>query len=296
MVSPCGYCSGKLVRTTLYLGLFVLLGLGQAAAVPPPQPLEIRLDMASGVVLGQVARVEKTEEPEGKPRTRTTLSVEETLKGKPLKTVGSTAYGYERLSAGDRGIWLIDAAGQLVWPHGHLPETQKAVVQRILKALADRKWSGEVNGIQAWAGVLSPPEDPDGFTLLFVVRNSSKGDVFLPRANCRADILTAGVKLDDRTEFSFPLKSGEPCKAIHCDRLPPGQLHYVASHYVHTKGDRRFPPAAKYQVTLTYQNAGDGVLLVAVGMQAPPVDAWKGELSAPPIELALRTPAEPPPR
>ncbi|MBM4043209.1 MAG: hypothetical protein FJ290_32375 [Planctomycetes bacterium] len=288
--------AGGSIRTILAWAPFVLLGLGQAAAVPPPQPLEVRLDLASGVVLGQVARVEKIEEPDGRQRTRTTLSVEETLKGEPLKSVESTAYGYERLTVGGRGIWLIDAAGQLVWPHGHLPEAQKAEVQRILKILAERKWSGEVNGIQAWAGVLSPPEDPDGFSLLFVVRNCSKGDVFLPRANCRGDILTASVKRDDGKEFTFPLKSGEPCNVLHCDRLPAGQLHYVASHYVHTKGDRRFPPDAKYQVTLTYRNTRDGELLVAVGMQAPPVDAWKGELSAPPFELALRASAEPPPR
>jgi hypothetical protein len=247
-------------------------------------------------VLGQVIRVEEMESPDGRRRTRTTLSVKETLKGVPLKTIESARYVYDRLTVGDSGIWLIDAAGQMIWPHGYLREAQKAEVQRILKLLAERRWSGELHGIQAWAGVLTPPETPDGFTLLFVVRNCSKGDIFLPRANCRADILTASVKRDDGKEFTFPLKSGEPCRTIHCDRLPPGQLNYLASGYIHTKGDKRFPPAARYQVTLTYRNTRDGELLVAVGMQGPPVDAWRGELSAPPIELTLRTPAENPPR
>ncbi len=252
--------------------------------------------MATGVVLGQVVRVEKVRLADGKERTRTTLSVKEMLKGVPLKTIESTAYGYDWLMVGQTGIWLIGAAGQMIWPHGYLREDQKAEVQRILKFLAERKWSEEVHGIQAWAGVLTPREEPDSFTLLFVVRNCTKGDIFLPRANCRADILTASVKRDDGKDFTFPLKDGEPCNVIHCDRLPPGQLNYVASHYVFTKRDKRFPPGSKCQVTLTYRNALDGELLVAVGRQGPPVDAWKGELSAPQIELALPTRAENPPR
>ena len=278
-------CFGTLTRTALPCGLFVLLGFGQAAAVPPPRPLEIRLDMASGVVVGQVVRVERIVSPDGAHRTRATLSVKETLKGAPAKTIESAAY-YEGLTAGDSGIWLIGADGQIIWPHGHLPEEQKAEVQRILKILADRKWSGELRGIKAWAAVLTPPPNPNSFVLLFVVKNCSTGDIFLPRPNCRADILTARAKRDDGKEFTFPLKDGEPCKTIHCDRLPAGQLDYLACYW---KENTKLLPG-KYQVTLTYRNACDGELLTAVGMQAPPVDAWKGELRAPPIELVVPAP------
>ena len=281
-------CADRLSRALPAIvssGLFVLLGTGHASAVPPPRPLEIRLDMARAVVVAKVIRVVKTDSADGSQGTRTTLSVSETLKGAAAKTIESRT-AHSPHAVGDSGIWLIDADGQMIWPHGFLPEAQKPEVKRILKILAERKWSGELHGIKAWAGVVTPSKTRDGFTLLFVVKNCSGGDVFLPRANCRSDILTATIRRKDGKRFGFPLKSGPPCKTIHCDRLLTGQLDYLTSHYVHTKGKKEWLPG-KYEVTVTYRNSRNGELLTAVGIPAPRVEAWKGELSARPFELVV---------
>ena len=288
MSKRCGDRFSKALPAIVSSGLFVLLGAGHATAVPIPRPLEIRLDMARAVVVAKVIRVVKTDSADGTRWIRTTLSVKETLKGDATRTMESRT-AHSPCTVGDSGIWLIGADGQMIWPHGFLPEAQKPEVQRILKVLAERKWSGELHGIKAWAGVLTARETPDGFTLLFVVKNCSGGDIFLPRANCRADILTAKVKRKDQKEFAFPLKNGPPCDTIHCDRLPAGQHDYLASYYVHTKGKKEWL-SGKYEVTVTYRNKRNGELLTAVGMPAPRVEAWKGELSAPPFELVVPSP------
>ena len=135
----------------------MLLGAGQALAAPPPRPLEVRLDLASAVVSGEVTRVEEKESEDGTLWVRTTVAVKETLKGAVVKSVESrlgyrgTRRGrmYANYAVDDSGIWLTGEDGRIVFPYGHLEEAQKANVQRILKMLSERKWSDEVNGLKA---------------------------------------------------------------------------------------------------------------------------------------------------
>ena len=170
-----------------------MLGAGQAGAVPIPGPLEVRLDRAKAVVLGEVIRVKNTDSDDGTRWTRTTLSVKEVLKGDATDTIQSRS-GYSESghlglhTVGNSGIWLIGADGRIVYPHGHLQEAQKPDVQRILKMLARRKWSGQVNGLKAWATVIDR-RFAGRPGLLFAVMNCSKGEIFVPRPNCRPGIL-----------------------------------------------------------------------------------------------------------
>ena len=293
MTECCGHRFGKVLHTTLASGLFVLLGAGQAGAVPTPGPLEVRLDGAKAVVLGEVIRVENTDSADGTHWTRTTLSVKEVLKGDAAETIESrsrsTESGHLGLhTVGNSGIWLIGADGRIAYPHGHLREAQKPDVQRILKMLAERKWSGEVNGLKAWATVIDR-QFAGRPGILFAVMNCSKGEIFVPRPNCRPGILTASVKSADAKDVVFDLRRGEPCKALHCDRLPAGEITYLISGYSYIDPNSKLP-AGKYHVVLTYRNAHEGVLLRPVGVKGEPVHAWKGELPAPPIEMVLTGP------
>lgn len=266
-------------------GMSVLLGVGRAAEVPTPEPLEIRLDYAAAVVLGRITKVEKIESPGAVHQERVTLAVKEMLKGAPAATIETTGYSHVGYRVGDSGIWLVDSEGHLVWPHGHLEEGQKPEVQRIVKMLAERAWSAEVHGVRGWAVALSSA-DLGSREILFAVQNRTKHDVFLPHPNCRADILTIAVKSADGKEFTFPLKDGTPCPVIHCDKLTAGQTDYLADYHIYGKWSAELP-SGKYQVTLAYRNSRDGVLLTAVGMPDPPVDAWKGELVTPPFEIVV---------
>ena len=290
MSECCGHRVGKVLHATLAWGLFVLLGAGQAGAVPTPGPLEVRLDRAKAVVLGEVIRVKNTDSADGTRWTRTTLSVKEVLKGDAADTIESrsrsTESGHLGLdTVGNSGIWLIGADGRIAYPHGHLQEAQKPDVQRILKMLAGRKWSGETNGLKAWATVIDR-RFAGRPGLLFAVMNCSRGEIFVPRPNCRPGILTASVTSAGGKDVVFDLRRGEPCKALHCDRLPAGEITYLISGYSYIDPNGKLP-AGKYHVVLTYRNADEGVRLRPVGVKGEPVDAWKGKLRAPPIEIVL---------
>ena len=271
----------------------MLLGAGQGAAVPIPGPLEVRLDRAKAVVLGEVIRVENTDSADGTRWTRTTLSIKEVLKGDATDTIESrgryTESGHLGLhTVGNSGIWLIGADGRIAYPHGHLREAQKPDVQRILKMLAERKWSGGINGLKAWATAIDR-QFAGRPGILFAVMNCSKGEIFVASPNCRPGILTARVKGADGKDSVFDLRRGEPCKVLHCDRLPAGEIKYLISGCSYIDPNRKLR-AGKYQVVLTYRNAHEGVLLRPVGVKCEPVDAWKGELRAPPIEMVLTGP------
>lgn len=273
----------------------MVLGAGQAGAVPPPGPLEVRLDRAQAVVLGEVVRVETTVSADGTRWTRTTLSVEEMLKGDAADKVETRSLHGESVELGlDRvgssGIWLIGADGRAAYPHGRLRGAQKPVVRRMLTMLAERKWSGEVHGLKAWAAVTGHPAAGRA-GMLFAVTNCSGGELFVPRPNCRPGILTARVKSADGKEAVYDLRQGEPCKVLHCNRLAPGEIRYLIAgySYIDPKGEL---PAGRYRIVLTYRNAQDGVRLRPVGVKGEPVDAWKGELTAPPAEMVLASPRD----
>ena len=81
---PDGWVLSRVLHTAAIGGLLLLLGAGQAGAVPPPGPLEVRLDRAKAVALGEVVRAEDSISTDGRRWTRTTLSVKEMLKGEPV--------------------------------------------------------------------------------------------------------------------------------------------------------------------------------------------------------------------
>ena len=49
----------------------------------------------------------------------------------------------------------------------------------MLKALAERRWSKPVNGLQAWSAVAHPGYHPNAVNI-FAVRNTSKSDIYFP--------------------------------------------------------------------------------------------------------------------
>lgn len=290
------------------LGLFVLAGANPIVAGPAPV-LEVDLEAAEHVFVGQIVSIEDVQENNAQPaghvhQGRATITVKEVLKGKQAKSVEVFVatriepYSFPGPAAiahicrvGDVGIWLIDRKN-LPQPQ-MLPEGQKTGVVRILDALNTKKWSKPVNGLRAWAVVVN--QDLGG--IIVAVNNASKGDVCVPllssgKVATAADEVFCTVKAtgQDGKTIEFGLDGGcSRDKVMMCQKLSPGETTYLHLDYRFRLGWRQTLTPGKYSVTITVKNEReDGKLLSSPSEQIKP---WKGELKMFPVEFVL-TPNE----
>ena len=287
----------------IILAIFVALtGTYRAYAGAVPMPLEARLDMAKDVVVGELIKIEETDAQPvggGVHWGRATIAVKETLKGISTKTVQclvvsrvdpiyrGAAQGWRTFRVGDSGIWLIGLYESYGLNSEELiSENLKADIQRILKMLADRKWSEPVNGLQAWSVVVHPDYHPNP-VIIFAVRNTSKSDIFFPHETTPS-FVTVAANIQDGKATNMILYRGEQRERVFCNKLSAGETRYVhpGSSFIDLSWPEQRLPAGKYFVVVGCKNTQEGEAAGAPG-QTVPVTAWKGRLEALPVELVL---------
>ncbi len=300
------------------LGGFVFFAATCRADVDEgPPPIEVRLETAKWVVVGQVTKIDASKVQQNDPGVRwglATVAVKEVLKGSAVKSIdfpvptaftppdygGTLQLFTHEVLVGQSGIWV---QGQ---PAFFLFEGQRPDVRRILQALKEKKWSEPVHGLRAWALVIYPYDPnlaahgagmPARFPtvhpglpgIIFAVKNVSDADIYLPLVEYRHDaaaapgFFTATVKGAGGKTLEFSLDAAHPrSKRIPCAKLSPGETTYV--HPGQWRRDKLSP--GKYSAVVTYKNdRADGE--VRDGSSPPPVTAWTGELKAPPVEFTL---------
>ena len=287
------------MRRTIPTILIAFAGAYQAYAGPVPMPLEVHLDMAKDVAVGEITEIMESSFQPGNAAHwgYATVAVKETLKGVPAKIAKflvvvkvDPGYGGSAIlhphEVGDSGIWLIRSDGVNDDSHGLLPENRKTEVQQILTALAERRWSDPVNGLQAWAAVVHPDYHPNP-VIVFAVRNTSKADIFLPHESTPGFVTLTATSQDGKAT-RVTLRSGRQPERVFCNKLSSGEIRYLHPNYSFIDlswPERRLPPG-KYSIVVACKNTQEGEAAEAPG-QTVQVAAWKGQLEAPPIEIVL---------
>jgi hypothetical protein len=294
-----GMNKNTILRIVLW-GFVALAIYDGAGAGPLLPPIEVDLDLAKHIVIGQITAIEEIDvkpgDGEGVRWGRATVAVKEVLKGAPAQTVnfrvasGLKNYGGSSpphlRRVGDSGIWLIGSHGAVMWDFGLLPEDRKTDVMEILKKLEERIWSEPVNGLRAWATVVYPDyyRNP---VIIFAVKNVSDADIFLPVA-FEAGFVNVIVTSQDGKISEYKLGSvANESKSVFCCKLSAGEITYLHPNvsFIDLKWRQNLPPG-KYTVVVLCKNEKEGEIadkpISRVG-----VAAWKGELKAPSVQLVL---------
>ena len=292
--------------------LWVITIAGLALVARPHQadggfwalPLEAELDLAEAIVVGRLVKTEPLRKQHGGSMvvSKGTISVRETLKGKPAKERSVTIVtrldrdvGMEMQSPprtygiGTDGIWAI-VGGRPSHGYGVLAGRRLGEVKAIVKRLSERKWSRKANGLRCWAGVVDVGRrhrrGRSRVGLIFAVRSVSERTIYLPRSPY-ANVVT--IVAEDEAGKKHALSGigdridGEP--PLVCRPLRSGETRYMhpdGEDYGYIVVHDTLPPG-KYKATASLRNGLDGAL-PATGKA---VDAWKGTLLAPPVTLVL---------
>ena len=277
--------------------LFIFAGGTRVLAGPPPMPLDVHLDFAEHVVVGELTQMQETDvSNEWVHYSRATVAVRETLKGQPTKTLSfrvaswvSRNYGGSSplrvYKKGDSGIWVIKPGDGISRAYGLLAKDRRSDVQRILKSLEGRKWSNQVGGLKAWSGVVQYGyyRNP---VIIFAVKNVSNADIYYP-VELEPGVVTATAESSDKTVFEYPIVKRPHRKDVFCRKISPGKTVYLHPEYSFIDLARRSElPPGEYKVIVAYQNARNGETASEPGRRVP-VEAWKGKLEAPAVKLLL---------
>jgi len=291
----------KVFAVCLFVSL-VFAGGGRVFAGPLPMPLEVHLDLATHVVMGEVTQMQESDVQRGSGVRwgSATVTVRETLKGQAAKTLtflvaswvdpnygGSSPVRVRK--KGDSGIWLIKPGGTVSRTCGLLAENRRDDVQRILKSLEEREWSAQTNGLKAWAGVVQPRYGHHNPVIIFAVKNSSDADIHYPVAS-QPGVVAAVAESPDKMAFKYPAAQRLHSKTVFCRKISPGETVYLHPDYsfIDLAWRLKLLPG-NYRVSVTYQNDSDGEAAASPGRRER-VEAWKGRIEAPTVELVLPLP------
>ena len=289
-------CAAALVAIATLLFTIV----DNAVAGPAPMPVEVHLDLASHVVVGQITGLEqiKGKDISGDRWAIATIHVQKTLKGSnsnslSVKLITDVNSGPWRplilrpFKTGDSGIWVVAPDNTVSsWPSGLLPEQRTSEVVEILDRLEKRKWSVEVGGLKAWAGAVTNDHSRTP-VIIFAIKNCSNSEIFIPTETERGVISATAVKEDGQT-FKYVREVGDANEHVFCRRLGTGDVAYLHPRYtcINLASELKLSPAT-YQVVINYENSADGVTSAWLGEPRTPVQAWKGKLSTPALELLV---------
>ncbi len=280
------------------LALFLFGACAQVFGGTTPMPLEAHLDLAQHVVVGELTQMQETDEERGDGVRcgRATVTVRETLKGPPEKTISFgvirwVAPDYGGASSprvhkiGDSGIWLVKPDRFVSHTCGLLPESRRNDVQRILKSLAQRKLSEEVNGLKAWASVVRPHYGHTNPVIIFAVKNCSEKDVWCPVASAYG-VVTVTATREDSQVFQYVLGKGRK-RPVYCRKMSPGETAYMhpSWSFIDLARQQKLGPG-KYTVVVSYENDREGEASAGPGKRQA-VHAWRGKLDAPSVQLVL---------
>jgi len=228
--------------------------------------------------------------------------------------------GAERLRAevlhvrevGQSGIWIIRGGDDVSSRSAvFVRAAQEPDVRRILQALKEPKWSEPAGGLRAWAlavgqfkswapraGVRSTRSDCSDDDLpgvIFAVNNVSKEDIYLPlpqygraKPDATPGFFAATATSKTGKQFAVLLDVEHPqAKPLACLKLSPGEttyLHPDCSRFGVDWREKLTP--GTYSLVVTYKNdRTDGE--VPDRSFPPPVTAWTGQLTTPPLEFVL---------
>lgn len=296
------------IRRPILFGMILLIGVRSVIAGPVPMPAEAHLDLAKSVVVGQITQITPLDVQiaQGVHYGRATIVVKEMLKGSSdttIKAIVATSYGPEfnqgaanepehPHKVGDSGIWLLSPIAEGLFAgtaEDFFPEQRKADIQRMLKELAQRKWSEPVNGLRASAMVV-PLEDSANCVIIFAVNNATNKDLYIP-VEWSPGLVQVSAKNEQGNVFNFVLRLPDAADSgkLYCSKLSPGQIAYLHPDYSYIDLARRQNLApGKYSVVVSCKNertAGE-----ASGIRpgaSVPITAWKGECSAPAVDLSI---------
>jgi len=293
-----------LLCRVLLLGGLLLIIAHNAVAGPLPMPLEAQLDIVKKVFIGKITQVEKSDFQRGNGIQwgRAKVEVEETLKGVPTESaefyvaIGFDDPNYSNKAAsppkiygvGMSGIWLIGADDVVSHSFGLLTEDRKSDVKRILKNLAERKWSEPVNGLRAWAVVVQP-DYHDKPVIIFAVQNVSDSNIFIPSA-LESGFIKATAINDKGEKYSYVLVVSETESiTVFCSKLSAGQIVYLHPLYsfIDLVWRQKLSPG-KYSVIIECSNTREGRTKNTSTLREQ-ISAWKGKLQAEPVELIVKS-------
>jgi hypothetical protein len=285
--------------TLVSIATFAITAIGHTIAGPVPMPVETDLDFASYVVVGRITRLDetKTNAYDRDTWAIATIDVRRTLKGANTNRLSAklmTKVDHPEFrplilrpfKSGDSGIWVVARDNTVSsWSNGLLPEQRTNEVIQTLDRLEKRQWSVEVGGLKAWATTVTN----DSFrrpVIIFAIKNCSHSEIFYPSATGRGVISAVAVREDGQT-FKYVCEVSGASEHVYCGRLGPGAVAYLHPRYtcIDLASELKLSPAT-YQVVINYENSADGEVSTLTGPRTP-VQAWKGKLSTPPLELLV---------
>ena len=266
-----------------------------------PMPVEAEVDLAKYVVLEDITQIKEldTDKDKAVHWGIATVNVVEALKGTPTKTLDfrvpmSVSPKYQGAAVihtykvGDFGYWLIDAGDIVEGAYGLLKEDAKPDVREILKTLKARTWSAPVEGLKAWAAAVEPNYHTIP-AIIFAINNTSREDLYVP-TELNKGCIVAEVMNERGEKTSYPLLRGEQSKVVFCRKLNPGDTMYMHPAYtcIDLYNYTRLSPG-RYTVVITYKNdRQEGETKSGKPTEMMPVKAWKGEVSAPPVDIIIK--------
>ncbi|MCG2659501.1 MAG: hypothetical protein L6437_04550, partial [Kiritimatiellae bacterium] len=273
--------SGIALPLFVSLMLFLCAETFGAGWLQPP-PMEVELDQAEYVVVGQITSIKAPAfDPAGGLQCGTaTIAVTKMLKGlekKQIETlvvvgVGSNYVGFgdpDIRRIGDSGVWIL---GNDLSIFGTFVASELKVEQA-LDFLAKRTWTAQTNGLEARAGVFYTQYELNPRPwLLFAIRNVSDHDISDQFGTVRVtavaengQTLTLKLNADRGSRYSY-------------EKLSPGNTKYVCNGFF----EFYFMDAisGKYKVTLTYEQVRD------IRIRPSRNNIWKGTLTPFPIEVS----------
>jgi hypothetical protein len=256
-----------------------------------PWPIEVELDHADRVVVGKITDINQLRlDPNSRWEYGTaTIAVSNTLKG-PIANIieiGVVIDDKSGIGGGSQIPVIRHIGDSSVWIGTHLvPGSSQKDIEQKLDYLAKRKWTSPSNGLEVWVGVFSNsvrklgpvPRNPQPW-LAFAIRNVSDHDIYCP-FNALAG------KAVGETGQTFSARSVGLLTGISdasCAKLSPGSIRYLRNEFFQSCFKEAAP--GKYKVSFIYENSLDIVCAPAIKPGEPPIQAWKGTLEPPPIEI-----------
>ena len=286
-----------------FSGLLLVIGLAPCAAGPGPLPQEAFIDTVKQIFVGQITRIKDAPEvrtSQGVRMGRATASIQETLKGSPSKTVQflivsqvGPDYGgapdMRSHKVGESGVWFLSEDAEGLRAEGLMPAERKQEVQRTLNMLANRKWSPPINGLRAWAAAVLP-DHHNNPVIIFAVNNVTPSPIYVPFHATRGLITVAAVDKAGKTREYVLGNTGTGNTTVFCQKLAPGKTVYLHpdASFIDLAWKQGLPPG-EYTVVVKCQNAKEGETTGRPGEKVH-VEAWKGHLQAPAVQLLLPEP------
>lgn len=289
------------MKVFIFLAIFSCITcFSKSWAGPMPMPLEVDLDLADHVVVGVITQIAPEDNylSDYERWGWVTITITEILKGDMRKSIRVRAATWVSpkhggsspprvYKTGDSGIWVI-MGDRISHSFGLLSEERKSEVQAIINSLEQRRWSAEVNGLRAWAGVVRPDYHPNP-VIIFAIENVSTRDIYYP-IELNSQVIQVKINKEQSETTTIKLKEGELKTRVFCRKISPGQKIYLHPDYSFIDlAWKNNLSKGKYQMEVIYENNQPGETAIEPAKTIE-VTAWQGKLVSNKVELILTNP------